>query len=67
MPSRKLTGHALDPTDTAPPPDPTAVSIEFTDIGDLVPEFEPGDEVQFVVLHDWERVVFTVVLEAGGG
>ena len=30
-------------------------------------EFEPGDEVQFVVLHDWERVVFTVVLEAGGG
>lgn len=30
-------------------------------------EFEPGDEVQVVVLRDGERVVFTVVLEAGGG
>ena len=30
-------------------------------------EFEPGDEVQVVVLRDGERMAFTVVLEAGGG
>ena len=30
-------------------------------------EFEPGDEVEIVVLRDGERLVFTVVLEAGGG
>ena len=30
-------------------------------------EFEPGDEVEIVVLRDGERLVFSVVLEAGGG
>ena len=30
-------------------------------------EFEPGDEVDIVVLRDGERLVFSVVLEAGGG
>jgi hypothetical protein len=29
-------------------------------------KFEPGDEVEIVVLRDGERLVFTVVLEAGG-
>ena len=29
-------------------------------------EFEPGDEVEIVVLRDGERLVFSVVLEAGG-
>ena len=30
-------------------------------------EFEPGDEVEVVVLREGERLVVTVVLEAGGG
>ena len=30
-------------------------------------EFEPGDEVEIEVLRDGERLVFEVVLEAGGG
>ena len=30
-------------------------------------EFEPGDEVEIVVLRGGERMVFEVVLEAGGG
>ena len=30
-------------------------------------EFEPGDEVEIVVLREGERLVFKVVLEAGGG
>ena len=30
-------------------------------------EFDPGDEVQVVVLRDGERVAFTVMLEAAGG
>ena len=30
-------------------------------------EFEPGDEVEIVVLRDGDRLVFEVVLEGGGG
>ena len=30
-------------------------------------EFEPGDEVEIVVLRDGKRMVFEVVLEGGGG
>lgn len=30
-------------------------------------EFDPGDEVEIVVLRDGERMTFTVVLAAGGG
>jgi len=30
-------------------------------------EFEPGDEVEIVVLREGERLVFKVVLEVGGG